>query len=496
MKIALVIPMNGDDKTRSFYDFKFYASFLFSRKYISYLLAIPTLASLTPPCHEIRVFDENIEEIDYSWKADLVGITVRTMYAGRAYAIAGKYRALGVKTVLGGIHPSMCPDEAMAHCDSVVVGEAENVWATLLEDAEAGRLKKRYEAGANSDMALSPEIYRNDLSRDRYLQDIVQTTKGCPFHCEFCSVYAFDGQKIRHKSIAQVVQEIADINSIHSKYKAKNAIFIADDNILADKKYARELFTALKPHNINWMCQSSINIARKDELLALMRDSGCGAVFIGLESISRENLALMHKEINQRFDYARAIEKIQSYGMLVHSSFIVGYDHDSDKTFRELIDFIADTKLLMPLINVLTPFPGTELFQRLTQDGRILHNDWSRYDAKHVVFSPLNQTPGELTAGFRRIVREVYSYDAIWKKLNYYWDIDFWKRANRLDPVKFLYRLVFALRMVSLLFSLDRARSGFILKILPKIFDKRVRISSILTLMSYNDFAYSLPRQP
>ena len=348
MKIALVIPMNGDDKTRSFYDFKFYASFLFSRKYISYLLAIPTLASLTPPHHEIRVFDENIEEIDYSWKADLVGITVRTMYAGRAYAIAKKYGELSIKTVLGGIHPSMCPDEAMAHCDSVVVGEAENVWATLLEDAEAGRLKKRYEHGASSDMALSPEIYRTELSRDRYLQDIVQTTKGCPFHCEFCSVYAFDGQKIRHKSIEQVVQEIVDINSIHSKYKSKNAIFIADDNILADRKYARELFTALKPHNINWMCQSSINISREDELLALMRDSGCGAIFIGLESISQANLSLMHKEINQRFDYAKAIKKIQSYGMLVHSSFIVGYDHDSEATFRELIDFIADTKLLIP----------------------------------------------------------------------------------------------------------------------------------------------------
>jgi radical SAM superfamily enzyme YgiQ (UPF0313 family) len=201
----------------------------------------------------------------------------------------------------------------------------------------------------------------------------------------------------------------------------------------------------------------------------------------------------MHKEINQKFDYAKAIEKIQSYGMLVHSSFIIGYDYDSDETFRELVDFVAATRLLMPLINILTPFPGTELFRRLEKEGRILHNDWSRYDARNVVFSPLRQTPLELAEGFRRIVREIYSYDSIWKKLNYYWDIDFWKRSNDLDPVKFIYRLIFALRLGSLLFSTNMARSGFILKILPKVFNKRVRISSILTLMAYNDFAYSLP---
>lgn len=493
MKIALVIPMNGGNGTRSFYDFKFYASFLFSSKYISYLLAIPTLASLTPSRHEIRVFDENIEDIDYSWKADIVGISVRTMFAGRAYSISKRYRELGVKTVLGGIHPSMCPDEAMEQCDSVVVGEAEHVWEKLLEDAEAGRLKRRYDSGLHCDMSLAPGINRSNLSRSKYLQDILQTTKGCPYHCEFCSVYAFDGQKIRHKSIDQVVQEILDVKSIQSRYKSKNAIFIADDNIIADKKYARELFTALKPHNINWMCQSSINISREEEILELMRDSGCGAIFIGFESISRENLKAMHKEVNQRYDYAAAIKKIQSYGILVHSSFIVGYDYDSSETFQDLIDFIAETRLLMPLINVLTPFPGTALFARLKQDGRILHEDWSHYDAKNVVFSPLSQSPRELADGFRRIVREVYSYDSIWEKLNYYWDIDFWKRPNKLDPVKFIYRLIFALRLCSLLISRNMPRSVFILKILTRIFDKRVRISSILTLMAYNDFAYSLP---
>jgi radical SAM superfamily enzyme YgiQ (UPF0313 family) len=492
MKIALIIPKSSSDGSRSFYDYKFYADFLLSKKYISYLLAIPTLASLTPAHHEIRVFDENIQEIDYSWKADLVGISVRTMYADRAYAIALNYRARGVRTVLGGIHPSMCPEEAQQYCDSVVVGEAENVWATLLKDAEAGTLKRSYKAGSFTDLTNSPVTVRTSLSKDNYLQNIIQTTKGCPYHCEFCSVYAYDGQKIRNRTIEQVITEIKDINSTGSKYKTKNAIFFADDNIIANKNFARELFKAIKEHNLNWSCQASINISQEDELLGLMRDSGCGAILIGFESISKDNLAAMHKEINQRYNYKEAIKKIQSYGIMVHSAFIVGYDFDCEAIFDGLIEFIDETNLLMPLINVLTPFPGTELFKRLEKEGRILHKDWSRYDAKHVVFKHPSLSVGELSDGYRRIVQAVYSFDSIWKKLNYYWEIDFWKESNKLDPVKFAYRLIFGLRLCTMLLSRNSDRSRFILKILPKVFSKRVRISSILTLMAYNDFAYSL----
>jgi radical SAM superfamily enzyme YgiQ (UPF0313 family) len=492
MNIALIIPMNSSDNSRSFYDYKFFSTFLLSRKYISYLLAIPTLASLTPSYHKLRVFDENIDDIDYDWQADLVGISVRTMFAKRAYEISDMYQEKGCKTVLGGIHPSMCPEEAMNYCDCVVIGEAENVWGMLLKDAEQGQLKRIYRAESLVDLSSAPPISRSFLSRARYLQDIIQTTKGCPFHCEFCSVHAFDGQKIRNKSIEQVIAEIKDINSSLSKYKKKNAIFFADDNIIANKKFASELFEALKPHNINWMCQASINISKENELLGLMRDSGCGAIFIGIESMSKKNLEVMRKEINQQYDYTEAIRIIQSYGILVHSSFIVGYDHDCESSFDELIDFIQETKQLMPLINILTPFPGTELFKRMEKEGRILHKDWSRYDTKHVVFQPPKLSPQELEAGYRKIVREVYSFDAIWKKLNYYWEIDFWKRVNELDPVKFSYRLIFALRLFSLLFSRNINRSKFIIKILPKVFDRRARISSILALMAYNDFAYSL----
>jgi radical SAM superfamily enzyme YgiQ (UPF0313 family) len=492
MRIALIIPKNSTADGKSFYDFEFYSKFLLSRRYLSYILAIPTLLATTPNKHEIRVFDENIEDIDFGWQPDLVGITVRTMFATRAYAISEMYRKRGAKTVLGGIHVSMCPDEALEHCDTVVSGEAENTWPTVLQHAEEGRLERFYKADRSTNLKAFPMPKRSSLSIDRYFSHMIQTTRGCPFKCEFCSVHAFNGQNIRSKTVAQVVQEIMDINQANAKYKRKQAIFFVDDNIVADKSLARELFLALKPHNINWMCQAPISISREDELLKLMKDSGCGAIFIGFESISKENLASMHKKMNQKYDFSDAIKTIQSHGILVHGSFIVGYDRDSEDTFQELIDFIQESNLLMPLINILTPFPGTKLFARLEEEGRLLHKDWNQYDTKHVVFMPASMPPEDLLAGFKKIVRSIYSYDSILKKLRHYWDIDFWRCANKEDPVKFTYRLLFALRLCSLLFSFKMKRSQFILRILPNIFKKKVRISTVVTMMAYNDFAYSL----
>lgn len=490
MKIALIIPKNGSENQKSFYDYSFFSKFLFSKRYFSYLLAIPTLAAVTPPGHEVRVFDENIEEIDYGWGADLAGISVRTMFANRAYDISGRFRQKGVKTVLGGIHPSMCTEEALTHCDAVVIGEAEEVWGAVLHDAAKGALKRTYEAGRKIDPKACPNPARLVLSKDKYFSDIIQTTKGYPFHCEFCSVYAYDGKTIRSKTVGQVVSEILELGSRDARYK-KRSIFFADDNIISDKKFARELFSALKDYKLNWSCQASINIAQDDGILRLMKESGCGAVLIGFESMSEENLSRMDKKTNMRLGYMEAIKKIQSYGIMVHGSFILGYDFDTTSTFDELADFIDESGLLMPLINILTPFPGTKLFTRFNDEGRIMHKDWSRYDAKTVVFTPARMTAEELQKGYKRTIKRIYSFDAILEKLNRYWDVDFWKHSNEVDPVKLKYRFLFAVRLSTMLFSLNLDRTRFILKILPKVFDGRVRVSTILTLMAYNDYAYT-----
>lgn len=491
MKIALVTPRNSAKEDKSFYGYRFFSEFLLSKRHFSYLLSIPVLASLTPAEHEVRVFDENIEEIDYDWGADLVGITVRTMFALRAYEIAGNFRKRGIKTVLGGIHPSMCPEEALEHCDTVVVGEAEGVWPTLLKDTQDGGLKRIYTNPGKVDLKSFGSPRRSALTEDKYFADIVQTTKGCPFHCEFCSVYAFDGNRIRHKTVEQVVQEILDLQGADTKVK-KKSIFFADDNIIADRKFARGLFTALKPYKLNWSCQASINVSEDEEMLKLMKECGCGAILIGFESISEQNLTQMEKNVNLKLNYREAIRKVQSHGILVHSSFILGYDFEEQSAFDELVDFIEEMKLLMPLINILTPFPGTKLFTRLEKEGRILHRDWSRYDAKNVVFRPALLTSEELAEGYRKVIRSVYSFDAIYRKLSHYWSIDFWRHSNEVDPIRFRYRILFAVRLFTLLFSRKFGRSLFILRILPKVFQKQVRISTILTLMAYNDYAYSV----
>lgn len=199
----------------------------------------------------------------------------------------------------------------------------------------------------------------------------------------------------------------------------------------------------------------------------------------------------MDKKVNMRLSYIDAIKKIQSYGILIHGSFILGYDFDTESTFDELADFIEESGLLMPLINILTPFPGTKLFSRFEEEGRIVHKDWSKYDAKTVVFSPICMTAEELLKGYKNVIKRVYSFDSILKKLNFYWDIDFWKHSNEIDPIKFKYRLLFAARLVTLLFSSNLARTKLIFRILPRLFDRRVRVSTILTLMAYNDYAYT-----
>ncbi|HIJ83227.1 MAG TPA: B12-binding domain-containing radical SAM protein, partial [Magnetococcales bacterium] len=297
MKIALIIPRSYSGPSRSFYDYRFYSEFLFSKKQFSYLLAIPTLIALTPKHHEVRVFDEHVEEIDFNWVPDLVGISARTMFARRAYEISDDYRQRGVKTVLGGIHPSMCMDEAMTHCDTVVSGEAEQVWPVLLQDAEKGQLQPSYKADSLVDLTQYPTPNRNNLNHKNYLMDVVQTTKGCPFRCEFCSVYAYDGNRVRHKSVKQIIDEIKEIGQIKHGFDKKKSIFFADDNMIANKKFALELFHALEPLGLNWSCQASINLAQDETLLHAMRRGGCGSVFIGLESIDDNNLSQMNKGV-------------------------------------------------------------------------------------------------------------------------------------------------------------------------------------------------------
>ena len=404
MKITLIVP--GWD-VHSFWRIK---PFRFP------LLSLSALAALTPERHELELVDENVEELDYdSLEADLVGITTMTAQAPRAYAIAGLLRERGIKTVLGGIHPTMMPDEAMQHADAIVLGEAEGLWPQVLEDAEKGCLKTRYASETRPTLEHLPaprrELYLKNRRYKRYYMsiDTVQTGRGCPFGCDFCSVTQFSGNTYRFRSIEDVVREL-------SAMKSKLIMFM-DDNIVGNPKHARELFKAIAPLHKRWFSQCSINIANDDKLLNCAAESGCDELFIGFETLSKEGLQEMHKKQNIDIDYKKAVMKLHDYSISVFGAFIFGFDTDDDTTFQKTLDFTHECKMDEAQFSILTPFPGTKLFSDMNAQKRITTYDWSKYDFSHLVFKHKAFSREHLEERFLDTWREYYSLQSIFNRL-------------------------------------------------------------------------------
>lgn len=367
-------------------------------------LSTAILGALTPPEHTVEVHDENLSPIDFSDVPDIAAITVMTPLAPRAYEIADEYRRRGAKVVMGGFHVSWLPDEALTHADAVVVGEAEGVWAGLLKDAASGSLKGIYKAEARPGAEEIPVARRELLDGKGYFfTNILQTTRGCPFDCRFCSVTAFYGGTYRFRPIDEVEKEIQSFT------KGAGFVLFVDDNIVGNPAYAKRLFAMLKGYGRKWMSQASTTIIKDPELLKLASESGCHGMFMGFESLSQDNLDMMGKRMNAIGSYGEVISRLHDHGIGVHGSFILGYDHDDGSVFDRLLDFTRKVRLDAAFMPVLTPFPGTEIYRQLESEGRILSRDWSLYDMEHVVFKPGKMTPDELQAGHDRVNREFYS---------------------------------------------------------------------------------------
>lgn len=500
MKLLLIVPRKNKHE-REFFDFRFVASFIGMRPgFWGVPLAAPTVAALTPREVDVRIVDENVEAVPFDDDADLVGITVMTLQAPRAYEIADEYRRRGKKVVLGGVHVSMLPDEAIAHADSIFIGEAEGRWAEVIEDAKRGTLKRFYRPLPDQprpDMSTSPMPRRDLLKNEVYVANLMQTSRGCPFDCDFCSVQDFLGSKMRYKTPAQVISEIGNIYSVAVGNNYIKQLFITDDNLAGNRARMRELLTeALIPmnrrHDIKgWTCQCSVNVARDDEILSLMKEAGCQHIFIGFESVSHKNLTHLGKGVNKAANYGEAIKKIRSFGIDVIGSFILGNDGDDASSFKELVDFIDDNALLDNLINILVPFPGTKLFERFKAEGRILHYDWDKFDLGHVVFRPKLMTPAELEEGYIWVHEEVYRLRKLHRKLKSH----IWKRGKNPLPVGF--RLKFAARLLSYLSFSDWDRTSFIFRTIPDIFNPRLetQVSNIVNVMDHQDFAKRLRGQ-
>ncbi|MCE5277041.1 MAG: radical SAM protein [Planctomycetaceae bacterium] len=346
-------------------------------------LGLMVLAGLTPGDWEITIIDENRGLPDYAAMPtpDLVGITAFTSQASRAYQAAAEFRARGVKVVMGGIHATMCPQEAQRHVDAIVTGEAESIWATVLADAAAGRLQPLY-AGIHTDLCNVPPA-RHDLLRDDYAFGAIQTTRGCPLSCSFCSVSAFNGTRYRHRPVEKVVEEFRSI--------PETWVLVVDDNLIGTTKAhierAKDLFRALIAANLRkkWIAQVTINIADDEELLALARKAGCRGVFIGFESASVAGLTEVGKKFNllKGRDFAQSVKRIRRHKMLVVGSFIMGLDADEPGIGRRIANVARSYGVDILNTLFLTPLPGTRLWDQMKADDRIVSrdfpDDWKYY---------------------------------------------------------------------------------------------------------------------
>jgi len=391
-------------------------------------LGLHILASLTPNDIDITVVDEEIRDIDFSLDFDLVGISCMTGTANRSYQLSDMYRQKGSKVVLGGIHPTILPQEAIQHADAVVNGEAEGCWADVINDFKKGNLRKFYHV-AEPDLSKYP-FPRRDFHIDKALFSCVGllTTRGCPYACEFCSVTDFYGRKIRHRPISMVVEDI--------KQSGSKTFLILDDNVTGHPEYSKKLFEALIPLGIRWIGQSSISLAKDKEMLRLCRLSGCAALFFGLESVSPSSLMGMKKTLNSIEETEKTIKIIEDNGIAFHPSIILGFDTDTKSIFDDTLDFLARTKLPTMSLHVLTPYPGTRIYERFEDQGRIISHDWSHYDHNTVVFQPKNMTPQELAEGHHYVQSEFYSFSSILRHIPF---------LLRVSPINLRRSLLFVL---------------------------------------------------
>ena len=375
-------------------------------------LSLPLIASLTPPGAKISFTDDLITPIDPEGElkdVDLVGITVLSTTALRAYRIADAYRKKGIKVVLGGIHPTAVPDEAAEHADAVVIGEAEQSWSQLVKDFQRGNLKAFYRQNQWTDLSTLPVPRREIHGPKGYFPlSVVQATRGCPYRCEFCSVRTFFGDTFRLRPLKDVVSEV--------KGMRHKLIMFNDDNIIGHPGYSRELFQAITPLKKKWMGQASLAGLRDEKTIRLMAQSGCIGLLIGFESIIEKNITSIGKFQNRPSHYMEVINSLHRNGIAIWASFIFGFDHDDPTVFERTVEFAIKAKIFSAVFAMLTPYPGTEFYNRMKAEGRLTDERWwLREDqqdrAPH--FEPMGMNRRQLREGWKWAWREFYSPGSI-----------------------------------------------------------------------------------
>lgn len=376
-------------------------------------LTLTTLAALAPEELDVEfdLYDEGIGDIPFDLHADLVGMTVITGTASRAYELSAHFRARGLPVVLGGPHVTLLPDEAVRHADAICVGYAEQSWPALLRDFAAGKMRTRYEQGADFTLANSPIPRRDLLDKRSYLtQAVFEATRACAHACEFCVAPTAWGRKQFQKPIDLVVEDIR-------QFGQKRIIFI-DLNLISDRAYAVKLFEALVPLRVKWYGLATSLVGRDPALMKLMAQSGCRGLLIGFETHSSGSLLDAGKRFNDPQHYRKLVSDLHRHGISVQGCFVFGLDHDTVDVFDETAEFALEAAIDLPRFSILTPFPGTPIFNRLSAQSRILTHNWELYDGQHVVFQPKNMSIRELEEGHQRAWKRVYEWRSITSRLS------------------------------------------------------------------------------
>jgi radical SAM superfamily enzyme YgiQ (UPF0313 family) len=377
-------------------------------------LTLTTLAALVPRelQAELTLIDEGIQEVPEKLEADLVGLTVITGTAPRAYQLSERFRSQGISTVLGGPHVTLIPEDAQENADSIVVGYAEDSWPQLLREFVAGRMRRRYDQAPDLDLAGRPFPRRDLLPARRFLTNSVfEATRGCVHNCDFCVVPSAWGRKPFQKPIEDVTEDIR-------RHGARKLIFV-DLNLIADRGYAMRLFKALVPLKVQWYGLATVLLAEDHELLDLAAKSGCRGLLIGLESISSENLRASGKGFNFPDRFVQVVERLHEHGIALQGCFVFGLDSDDTDIFARTAEFAVALKIDLPRFAIVTPFPGTTLHKRLASEGRILTRNWELYDGQHVVFQPKRMSVRELEEGAETAWKQAYSYRSIVSRLSH-----------------------------------------------------------------------------
>lgn len=377
-------------------------------------LTLPTLAALVPPELEASVvaIDEGIADVPLDLDADLIGMTVITGTAKRAYELAAEFRKRGKTVVLGGPHVTLVPDDAQAHADAIVVGYAEDEWPRLLRDFAKGAIKPRYTMAEGLDIGGRPLPRREVLPRWKFLtSNVFEATRGCIHNCSFCVVPSAWGRKPWQKPPEEIVEDIR-------RQGARQALFI-DLNLISDREYAHRLFEALLPLKIQWYGLSTTLLCDDIPLLDLASRSGCRGLLMGLESVTKGNLRNNSKTFNDPAKYHQVVERLHQRSIALQGCFVFGLDEDGPDVFERTAQFALDAKIDLPRFAVVTPFPGTPLFRQLDGEGRLLHKDWQYYDAQHVVFQPAHMSCEELQLGTERAWKMCYSWSGMWHRLKH-----------------------------------------------------------------------------